>query len=43
MNDTCIAGNSVVEKSRDLKYSLIWSALWVVALTALLILPAIGR
>lgn len=38
MKDICIA-----ERSRDLKYSLIWAGLWIVALMALLVLPALGR
>lgn len=41
MKDICL--ESIAGKSRDLKYSLIWGALWIVALMALLLLPALGR
>jgi hypothetical protein len=43
MKDICIQPNGVAENNRDLKYSLIWAALWVVSLMALLGLPALGR
>jgi len=43
MNDICIQENGVAKKNRDLKYSLVWAAMWVVALAALLVLPALGR
>jgi hypothetical protein len=43
MKDICIEQNGVVEQDRDVKYSLIWAALWIVSLVALLVLPAIGR
>lgn len=38
MKEACIS-----EPNRDLKYSLIWAGLWIVALAALLLLPALGR
>lgn len=43
MNDTYIANEGFAEKNRELKCSLIWAGLWVVALVALLVLPAMGR
>jgi hypothetical protein len=43
MKDICIEQTGVAEQNRDLKYSLIWAALWVVSLVALLILPTVGR
>jgi hypothetical protein len=43
MKDICIQQNGVAGNDRDLKYSLIWAALWVVSLMALLGLPALGR
>jgi len=38
MKDVCIA-----EKNRDLSYSLIWAALWIAALAALLLVPTFTR
>ncbi len=43
MKDICIAEEGVAEKIRELKYSLIWTGLWIVALMALLVLSALGR
>jgi hypothetical protein len=43
MKHICIADEGFVEKNRDIRYSLIWAGLWIVALMALLALPAVGR
>ena len=43
MKDICIADEGFAEKNRELKYSLIWAGLWIVALVALLVLPVLGR
>jgi len=43
MTNICTTENGVTQQSRELKYSLIWAAMWVVALMALLVLPALGR
>jgi hypothetical protein len=42
MKDFCIANEGFAEKERELKYSLIWAGLWIVALMALLVLPVLG-
>lgn len=43
MKDICIAEANIPGKTRDLSYSLIWGAMWIVALMALLLLPALGH